>query len=198
MKDWAGADTLDGGGGTDTLSYESSNAGVTIDLERGTGDFDETNNTIKTSSGGHATGDKVKFGSFVHIIGSAHRDTLTGDNNDNTLKGGGGNDTLNGDDGDDMLVGGPGSDTLDGGDGDTGIPPPTLMLRPRLPLISPAAPTGARPEMRAAIPIKTSSYMWGPHTMTPSSPAGTQIISTAVEVRTPSPTKNREKRSRWI
>ena len=115
----AGADTLDGGGGTDTLSYESSNAGVTIDLERGTGDFDETNNTIKTSSGGHATGDKVKLGSFVHIIGSAHRDTLTGDNNDNTLKGGGGNDTLNGDDGNDTLDGGPGSDTLDGGDGDT-------------------------------------------------------------------------------
>ena len=57
----AGADTLDGGGGIDTLSYESSNAGVTIDLNEGTGDFDATNNTIKTSSGGHAAGDKVKF-----------------------------------------------------------------------------------------------------------------------------------------
>ena len=60
----AGADTLDGGGGTDTLSYESSNAGVTINLERGTGDFDATNNTIMTSSGGHAAGDKVKFALF--------------------------------------------------------------------------------------------------------------------------------------
>ena len=114
----AGADTLDGDGGNNTLSYESSNAGVTINLERGTGDFDATNNTIMTSSGGHAGGDKVKFSSFVHIIGSAHRDTLTGDNNANTLKGGGGNDTLNGDDGDDTLDGGPGGDTLDGGDGD--------------------------------------------------------------------------------
>ena len=71
-----------------------------------------------TSSGGHAAGDKVKYGSFVNIIGSTHRDNLTGDNGVNTLKGGGGNDTLNGDDGNDTLDGGPGSDTLDGGDGD--------------------------------------------------------------------------------
>ena len=112
-----GADTLDGGGGGDTLSYESSNAGVTIDLKEGDGDFDTTNNTIETSSGGHATGDKIKYGSFINIIGSAHRDTLNGDNGDNILKGGSGNDTLNGDDGNDTLDGGPGGDTLDGGDG---------------------------------------------------------------------------------
>ena len=48
----AGADTLDGGGGGDTLSYASSSAGVTIDLNQGTGDFDAGNNTIKTASGG--------------------------------------------------------------------------------------------------------------------------------------------------
>ena len=77
-----------------------------------------TNNTIKTASGGHAAGDKVKYGSFVHVIGSAHGDRITGDNEDNTLTGGAGNDTLNGDDGDDTLNGGPGGDTLDGGDGD--------------------------------------------------------------------------------
>ena len=111
-----GADTLDGGGGGDTLSYESSNAGVTIDLKEGDGDFDTTNNTIETSSGGHATGDKIKYGSFFNVIGSAHRDTLTGDNGPNTLRGGGGNDTLNGDDGVDILDGGPGGDTLDGGE----------------------------------------------------------------------------------
>ena len=75
----AGADTLDGGAGTDTLSYANSNASVTIDLARGTGDFDATENTIKTASGGHAAGDKIKFGTFENITGSAHADTLTGD-----------------------------------------------------------------------------------------------------------------------
>ena len=120
----AGADKLDGGSGTDTLSYASSNAGVTIDLNRATGadaDFDANENTILTASGGHAAGDKVKFGSFVHVIGSAHGDRITGDNQDNTLTGGAGNDTLKGDDGDDTLNGGPGGDTLDGGDGDMDI-----------------------------------------------------------------------------
>ena len=112
----AGADTLDGGGGSDTLSYASSNTGVTIDLNRGTGDFDANENTIKTASGGHAAGDKVKFGSFVHVIGSAHGDRITGDDENNMLTGGAGSDTLKGEGGDDLLNGGPGGDTLDGDD----------------------------------------------------------------------------------
>ena len=112
-----GGDTLDGGGAKDTLSYQGSSAGVTIDLNRGTGDFDDKNNTIKTSSGGDAAGDKVKFGSFTDIIGSPQRDTLTGDNKDNMIRGGGGSDTLSGDSGDDKLIGGPGADTLNGGIG---------------------------------------------------------------------------------
>ena len=113
----AGADTLDGGGAADadTLSYASSNAGVTIDLREGTGN---NSNFIRTSSGGHATGDKITLGSFVNIIGSAHVDNLTGDNAVNRLEGGAGNDKLNGGEGDDTLDGGPGGDALDGGDGD--------------------------------------------------------------------------------
>ena len=111
----AGADTLNGGGGGDTLSYESSNAGVTVDLRAGTGN---NSDMIRTSSGGHAAGDKVPLNSFVNVIGSAHADTLTGDNNNNTLEGRGGNDKLNGDGGDDTLNGGPGGDTLDGGIGE--------------------------------------------------------------------------------
>ena len=112
----AGADTLDGGAGADTLSYASSNAAVTIDLNRGTGDFDATNNTIKTASGGHAAGDKVKYGSFANVLGSRHGDRITGNDEANTLTGGAGNDTLNGENGDDVLDGGPGGDTLNGGD----------------------------------------------------------------------------------
>ena len=111
----AGADTLNGGGGGDTLSYESSNASVTVDLRAGTGN---NSDMIRTSSGGHAAGDKVPLNSFANIIGSAHADTLTGDNNNNTLEGRGGNDKLNGDGGDDTLDGGPGGDTLDGGIGE--------------------------------------------------------------------------------
>ena len=117
----AGADKLDGGTHStngDTLSYASSNAGVTIDLNEGDGNFDPGISTIKTSSGGHAAGDNVRFQSFENITGSAHADTLTGDNGVNTLTGGAGNDRLMGDDGDDTLNGGPGGDTLDGGDGD--------------------------------------------------------------------------------
>ena len=114
----ADADTLDGGGGIDTLSYASSNAGVTIDLNRGTGDFDDQNNTIKTASGGHASGDKIRFGSFENVLGSSYGDTITGDDGVNTLTGGAGNDKLNGDDDNDILNGGSGGDTLDGGDGD--------------------------------------------------------------------------------
>ena len=117
-----GGDTLDGGSNiksedVDTLSYQGSSAGVTIDLNQGTGDFDDKNNTIKTSSGGDAAGDKVKFGSFTDIIGSPQRDTLTGDSKYNTIKGGGGSDTLSGDSGNDELIGGPGADTLNGGIG---------------------------------------------------------------------------------
>ncbi|MCY4361383.1 MAG: hypothetical protein OXE42_04230 [Gammaproteobacteria bacterium] len=114
----AGADTLDGGDGADTLSYASSNAGVTIDLNRGTGDFNANDNTIKTASGGHAAGDKVKYGSFINVLGSRHGDRIIGDGQDNTLTGGAGNDTLNGGAGDDTLDGGVGDDDLTGGDGD--------------------------------------------------------------------------------
>ena len=114
----AGADKLDGGTHStngDTLSYASSNAGVTIDLNEGSGNFEPGVSSIKTPSGGHAAGDNIRFQSFENITGSAHVDILTGDNNDNTLKGGGGGDRLMGDGGDDTLNGGPGGDTLNGG-----------------------------------------------------------------------------------
>ena len=112
-----GADTLDGGGDADidTLSYASSNAGVTVDLRAGTGN---NSDNIRTSSGGHATGDEVTLGSFENIIGSAHRDTLTGGNAANKLEGRDDNDILKGGEEDDTLDGGPGGDTLDGEDGE--------------------------------------------------------------------------------
>ena len=144
----AGADELDGGysdgdGDTtnnvnaansevNTLSYATSNAGVTVNL------------VTASVSGGHATGDTIEtyeesaplpddpgneidVATFANVTGSMHNDHLTGNHHDNQLAGGAGDDTLRGgasDAGDrsqaqirgDVLVGGPGADTLDGGE----------------------------------------------------------------------------------
>ena len=43
---------------------------------------------------GHATGDSIK--GFENIIGSAHADTLIGDDGDNVIEGKSGADTLDG------------------------------------------------------------------------------------------------------
>ncbi len=92
-----GADHLDGGADRDTVSYAGSNAGVTADLDAGTG------------SGGAAEGDTYQ--SIEDVLGSAHDDTLIGDSAANTLTGGDGDDILTGNGGYDRLVGGAGNDT---------------------------------------------------------------------------------------
>jgi Ca2+-binding RTX toxin-like protein len=97
----ASADILDGGDGIDTVSYISSSAGVTIDLDN------------NTSAGGDATGDTIV--DIENITGSGHDDTITGDDEAQTLKGGSGDDHLFGLDGNDILDGGTGADALDGG-----------------------------------------------------------------------------------
>ena len=94
LQGGAGADRLYGGPGVDRASYEGSDAGVTVDLEDGTGE------------GGHAEGDTMT--DFENVIGSNFDDVLIGDNNANQLAGG---------EGDDILGGGAGADRLDGGDG---------------------------------------------------------------------------------
>lgn len=99
-----GPDRLDGGAGHDVLSYQLSDAGVTINLGEG------------TIVGGYAEGDV--FTGIEHILGSDHRDVLTGDNGANVLYGIGGNDELQGNGGDDQLEGGAGADRLDGGAGE--------------------------------------------------------------------------------
>jgi Ca2+-binding RTX toxin-like protein len=114
----AGADTLTGSGGA-TLSYDTSPAAVTVDLN-------EVPVTLEQPvSGGDAEGDVVT--GFEKATGSDYNDTLTGDDDANTLNGGDGDDTLdgglggdtlNGGDGNDALTGGLGADTMVGGDGD--------------------------------------------------------------------------------
>jgi Ca2+-binding RTX toxin-like protein len=96
-------DTLDGGAGTDTASYETATSYVIADL------------SSTSSNRGDASGDK--YSSIENLTGSAYADTLRGNSGANVLKGGAGADKLYGRDGSDTLNGGAGSDTLDGGTG---------------------------------------------------------------------------------
>jgi Ca2+-binding RTX toxin-like protein len=111
-----GADILDGGEGEDTADYTGSGQGVTVDLATGIG------------LGGDAEGDLLV--NIEHVYGSGFNDTITGDEQENTIFGWGGDDTIHGGSGNDVLEGvgrlhGDGGNDvlsgggmLDGGDGD--------------------------------------------------------------------------------
>ncbi|MGO1079494.1 calcium-binding protein, partial [Inquilinus sp. CA228] len=76
----AGADRLDGGRDTDTASYYTSSAGVTVNLVSGTG------------SGGEAQGDILA--EIENLSGSQGNDSLVGNTGANVLQGWAGNDAL--------------------------------------------------------------------------------------------------------
>eukprot|EP00439_Symbiodinium_sp_Y106_P090069 s1_g2605.t1 len=97
-----GDDVLDGGTGIDIVRYDWSAAGVTVDLLLGTATGGEGNDTLTN---------------IEDVYGSAHYDTISGDNGVNTIWGGGGNDGIHGHDGDDVLYGQDGDDALSGGRG---------------------------------------------------------------------------------
>ena len=90
--------TLDGNGGTDTLSYAGHSANISVNLSTPT-----------------ATG-LTSLSDIENVIGSSGDDTLTGDDFDNVLTGGGGLDTLLGGLGNDTLVNGYDSDGQGGTD----------------------------------------------------------------------------------
>ena len=99
-----GADMLDGGEGYDYAFYNTSDAGVTVNLATGTG------------QGGDAEGDTLT--GIEAVFGSDHADRLIGDDAPNILTGLDGNDTLEGGAGGDWhLQGGAGADLIDGGAG---------------------------------------------------------------------------------
>ena len=96
-------DTLSGGiGGTDTVSYEHLDTGVSVALDGMNGSASYTvNGTAYTDTLAH----------FSNIIGSAYADHLTGDSNDNVIEGLGVNSTTATDH--DILSGGTGgTDTV--------------------------------------------------------------------------------------
>jgi Ca2+-binding RTX toxin-like protein len=102
----SGANVLNGGAGSDTVSYQyGATAGVTVSLAV----------TMAQATGGSGSDTLVNI---EHLIGSGYADTLTGNTGNNVLNGGGGADTLNGGDGNDTLrVPGLGFASLDGGNG---------------------------------------------------------------------------------
>ena len=92
----AGDDTIDGGGGNDTISYEESTASVIVNL------------VIGTASG---EGSDVLL-SIESVHGSKFGDMLIGDSGDNELYGAGGDDVLVGGAGADSFVLSAGDDTI--------------------------------------------------------------------------------------
>lgn len=91
-------DTLDGGNGSDTVSFERFTGAVTFSLAASSNYGDTVTN-------------------IENVSGSAFGDTITGNATANALKGLVGDDTVNGGDGDDVLEGGSGADILSGGNG---------------------------------------------------------------------------------
>src|SRR5262249_3048068 len=93
----AGPDTITGGADTDTASYANSAAWVAVDLANAPDNL------------GDAAGDT--FTDIEDLTGSAHDDSLLGNESANTLRGGDGDDALTGRGGADHLIGGAGIDT---------------------------------------------------------------------------------------
>jgi Ca2+-binding RTX toxin-like protein len=100
-----GADIYDGGAGIDTVSYETSARGVSVDMDK----------TTQSRQAGDSSYDKLR--DVENVWGSDYADRFYGNREDNLLAGGKGDDLLEGGKGDDTLIGGLGDDTLEGGGG---------------------------------------------------------------------------------
>ncbi|MFC3077608.1 polysaccharide lyase family 7 protein [Phenylobacterium terrae] len=100
-----GADIYDGGAGVDTVSYEKSAFGVSVDMDKST----------QSRQSGDSSYDKLK--NIENLWGSDYGDRFYGNAGNNVLAGGKGDDLLEGDKGNDTLIGGLGNDILVGGSG---------------------------------------------------------------------------------
>jgi Ca2+-binding RTX toxin-like protein len=94
-----GADAPDGGSGTDLATYETSPAGVVVNLVAGKGEEQ-----------GYGAGDTLV--NIENLCGSNHDDVLIGTPDSNVLEGLAGDDLLIGFSGADVLSGGPGRDAF--------------------------------------------------------------------------------------
>lgn len=93
-----GYQTFDGGGGIDHVSFAGASSGGAIDLRL-------------VTAQNFGLGVTVVLANFEQITGSAHNDTLTGNDLANLIDGGAGIDLLAGGLGDDRIEGGNGNDT---------------------------------------------------------------------------------------
>jgi len=84
------ANKIDGGSGTDTVSYINSTAAVTVNL-----------GVTTAQTGGYAAGDTLF--SIENLIGSAYNDTLKGNSGNNIITGGVGADRIDGSTGTDTV-----------------------------------------------------------------------------------------------
>jgi Ca2+-binding RTX toxin-like protein len=94
-----GINVLDGGAGSDTASYETATAGVTVSIAAANG----------TAAGTGLTDTLI---SIENITGSAFADQITGSSGSNTILAGAGDDAISGGAGADTMFGGSGIDTL--------------------------------------------------------------------------------------
>ena len=110
-----GSDTFDGHDGDDLFFPGAVDDAVTGGPGFDTVDFSDSPKKLKVNVvTGEVEGDGFDSLQDVEkIIGSAHDDSMTGNDGPNVLIGGGGNDSLAGGDGDDVLLGGDGDDTFD-------------------------------------------------------------------------------------
>ncbi len=97
----------DNGPGFDSISWEDSPAGVTVDLVAG------------TAVGEGA--DTIVLQPAIKVVGSAHADSVTGSERDEVFDTGPGDDVVVSAGGDDAIDQGPGDDRVDAGDGDDSV-----------------------------------------------------------------------------
>jgi Ca2+-binding RTX toxin-like protein len=103
------SDTLDGGGGVDTVTYGQVQHGMDVDLGAGS--------ALARDPRAFGDGNTDALVAVENVIGTNKDDGLAGDGGANSLSGSGGNDVLVGLGGNDKLSGGLGEDVLEGGAG---------------------------------------------------------------------------------
>lgn len=111
----AGADTVEGGTGTDTYKMTGSVYG-NIDLNSTSAQSQGGSNTVTLTGVENIDATDVTVGLRLDGLSTAASSIVGGSGND-TINGGSGNDSLTGGNGNDIITGGNGSDSLVGGAG---------------------------------------------------------------------------------
>jgi len=118
-------DMVDGGKGTDTLSYVNADRGVKVTMGSGTqlGEtkadfvFSFLNPVTEQYFQSVATKTVTQFKGIENVTGSSFADTITGNSADNRIDAGAGSDTINGGGGADTIISGRANDQIWGGEG---------------------------------------------------------------------------------